>query len=135
MRADIKVVGYVSILLTLMVIIVFPVHSQDELMKIESAEIGAHKRPLVIFPHMIHEEAIECMDCHHEYDASGENIGGEGGSCSDCHTRNSGTNSIPLIEAFHLQCKRCHAKEISTSENKNIPQMCGQCHAKKKGKR
>ncbi len=110
---------------------VFPAYSQDEIIEINSEALGSHTRPVVQFPHMNHEEQIECSECHHEYDESGENIGGEGGYCSDCHTRNAGSNPVPLMEAFHLQCKQCHAKEIASSENKDMPQMCGQCHVKK----
>ncbi len=107
-----------------------PAFSQDEFIEINNDELGIHTRPIVVFPHEKHEEGLDCMDCHHEYDESGENIGGDGGSCSDCHTQNPGANPVPLMEAFHLQCKQCHAKEISSSENKNMPQMCGQCHVK-----
>ncbi len=109
-----------------------PLFSQDEFIEVNSDEFKEHTRPLVVFPHMVHEDSLYCEDCHHDYDESGENIGGDGGYCSDCHGKNTGDNPIPLMEAFHIQCKQCHAKEIAERENKNIPQMCGQCHVKKK---
>jgi len=113
-------------------IIIFPAFSQyeDIELNIYSEDFNQHTRPLVVFSHVNHEECMDCIDCHHDYDESGENIGGDGGFCSDCHTKSAGDNPIPLMEAFHIQCKQCHAKEIRNNENKNIPQMCGQCHVK-----
>jgi len=107
-----------------------PIFSQDEFLEINSDEFNVHTRSLVVFPHMVHEESMDCMVCHHDYDEDGENIGGDGGYCSDCHTENAEENPIPLMEAFHIQCKQCHAEEIKENKNKNIPQMCGQCHVK-----
>ncbi len=127
-----KVFYFSLIMISAFIIIIDPVFSQDEFIEVNSDEFKTHTRSLVVFPHMIHEDSIECWDCHHDYDESGENIGGDGGFCSDCHTKNAGDNPVPLMEAFHIQCKQCHAKEISKSENKNMPQMCGQCHVKNK---
>ena len=110
---------------------VYPVFAQDEIIEINNQELGIHTRPLVQFPHMTHEEIIECSECHHEYDDKGENIGGDGGSCTECHTKTAGTNPVPLMEAYHLQCKKCHAK-AAADEKKSLPQMCGQCHVNKR---
>lgn len=121
----------ISAMLLFFGIMTCPVYSQEEMIEINSKELGKHTRPVVAFPHVTHEDQIECSECHHEYDESGENIGGDGGYCSDCHTKKAESNPVPLTDAFHLQCKRCHAKEIESNKNKSIPQMCGQCHVKK----
>ena len=127
-----KILYYNLIIIFAFCIIIPPAFSQYEDIElyIYRENFNQHTRPLVIFSHMMHEECMDCMNCHHKYDESGENIGGDGGCCSDCHTKNVGDNPIPLMEAFHIQCKKCHEKEIKTSKNKNIPQMCGQCHIK-----
>ncbi len=127
-----KIFYYSLIIISAFLIMSHPLFSQEEFIEIESDEFTEHTRSLVVFPHMIHEDCVECMDCHHDYDESGENVGGDGGYCSDCHEKKGGDNQIPLMEAFHIQCKQCHAQEVRKKENKNIPQMCGQCHVKKK---
>lgn len=121
-----------SIILFFLITTSLTAYPQEETMEINSPDFGTHTRPLVMFPHMLHEDQIDCGQCHHDYDASGENIGGDGGRCAECHTQKAGSNPIPLMDAFHLQCKRCHAIEINTSDNKDIPQMCGQCHIRKR---
>ncbi len=126
-----KIISRMLAMSLLFFIVVLPAFSQDEVIEINNQELGIHTRPLVQFPHMIHEEVIECSECHHEYDDSGANIGGDGGSCTECHTKKAGSNPVPLMEAYHLQCKQCHAKTVA-KEKKSIPQMCGQCHVKKK---
>lgn len=121
---------YMAILF-LFFIMVLPASSQDEVIEINNQELGEHKRPLVQFPHLIHEEIIECSECHHDYNEAGENVGGDGGSCTECHTKTAGENPVPLMEAYHIQCKTCHAK-IAAEEKESLPQMCGQCHIRKK---
>ena len=131
-----KIFYYTLIMISALFIITYPAFSQSEDIElyIYSDDFSKHTRPLVIFSHINHGDCdrIDCTECHHDYDESGENIGGNGGLCLDCHTKNAGDNPIPLMEAFHTQCKQCHAKEIGKSKNKNIPQMCGQCHVKKR---
>ncbi|MEN8210155.1 MAG: cytochrome c3 family protein [Thermodesulfobacteriota bacterium] len=132
-----KIFYYSLIMISAFFIIIHPTFSQYESIElyIYSDDFNKHTRPLVEFSHMVHDECLDCMDCmacHHDYDESGKNIGGNGGFCSDCHTKNAGDNPIPLMEAFHTLCKQCHAEEIEKHENKNIPQMCGQCHVKKR---
>ncbi len=125
---------YISCSLAMLVMLFITTHSvfsQEEVMEIQSKALGKHERPVVKFPHLTHEDLIECSECHHDYDESGENIGGDGGNCSECHTKKAESNPVPLIDAFHLQCKGCHAN-TAKSEKKKVPQMCGQCHQKKK---
>lgn len=102
---------------------------QDEIIVLNSSELGRHQRPLVSFKHEMHAEEIECLRCHHEYDDYGVNSGGDGQRCAECHTASAGSNPVPLMRAFHLQCKGCHQKLSKTGDTK--PRMCGQCHSRK----
>ena len=103
--------------------------SQEAVIEINSSELGVHKRPLVIFPHIKHEQVIECARCHHDYDKFGNNLGGEGQTCSQCHLKSTASNTLPLRKAFHLQCKGCHQKIAKKGPPEN-PLMCGQCHVR-----
>ncbi len=82
-----KIFYYSLIIISLFSIMTQPLFSQDEFIEVNSDEFKEHTRPLVVFPHMVHEDSMYCTDCHHDYDESGENIGGDGGYCSDCHTK------------------------------------------------
>jgi hypothetical protein len=42
--------------------------------------------------------------------------------CSDCHHRETGFPTRPLMKAYHDLCKSCHL------ENKAGPVTCGECH-------
>lgn len=103
--------------------------SQEEVMRMESAELGSHQRPTVVFPHETHSEKMECTRCHHDYDEFGSNRGeeGEGRRCAECHTATPAENPIPLMKAFHMQCKGCHEKMAKT-DRFNPPRTCGGCH-------
>ena len=105
--------------------------SQDAIIEINSSELGVHRRPIVIFPHMKHEQVIECIRCHHDYDKFGNNLGGEGQTCSECHLKSTRSTPIHLKKAFHLLCKGCH-QEIAQKNSPEKPLMCGQCHARQK---
>lgn len=95
---------------------------------LNDAALGAHHRPLVVFPHADHQDIIACTRCHHDFDEYGANqADGDGSKCSDCHTRTPGKNPIALARAFHLQCKGCHEKMRATGVA-SPPVMCGQCH-------
>jgi len=116
-------------MITLFFLISAPVFSQEDRIQLESYELGEHKRTLVVFPHKNHEDLIDCRRCHHEYDDFKTNIGGEGRKCSECHSTQNGSNQIPLMKAFHLQCKGCH-KKMNPGRDLKLPVMCGQCHRK-----
>ncbi|MBF0398263.1 MAG: cytochrome c3 family protein [Desulfobacterales bacterium] len=105
--------------------------SQEEIINLNNKELGIHKRPIVNFPHALHEKNIKCQRCHHEYDAFGTNIAGEDGrKCSECHKiSKSKSNNVPLKRAFHLQCKTCHIK-MKKEGKYNPPVSCGQCHVR-----
>jgi len=103
---------------------------QDEVMVLESEELAPRERFPVTFPHERHAELMECLRCHHDYDAYGTNVGSEGQRCSDCHDREGDGNPVPLVRAFHSQCKSCHQKVGSGGKGTPLPVMCGQCHVK-----
>lgn len=103
--------------------------SQEDMIVINSSELGTHKRPLVVFPHLKHEQIIACNRCHHDYDEFGNNLGGEGRTCSECHLKSAKSNPIPLMKAFHLQCKGCH-QNLAKKGKPEGPLMCGQCHVR-----
>lgn len=104
--------------------------TQENVILLNSDELGEHQRPLVTFSHKNHEDRMDCIRCHHDYDEFGTNQGGEGQRCAGCHQKEADENPIPLMRAFHLLCKECHQK-ISPREKYNPPIMCGQCHKRK----
>jgi hypothetical protein len=105
------------------------VFAQEEEIRMDSGELGRHQRPPVVFPHEKHSEKMECMRCHHNYDEFGSNRGEEGEEqrCAECHTATPAKNPIPLMKAFHLQCKGCHEK-MARTDRFNPPRTCGGCH-------
>jgi predicted CXXCH cytochrome family protein len=120
--------------MTLVVFSVSWAFSQDDMMLLKSDELGAHERPLVQFPHTKHVDIpIFCNQCHHDYDAHGNNkIKGEedvsGQKCAECHGKlPSEKNPVMLLEAMHTACKGCH-ENIAPANKKAGPVMCGECH-------
>lgn len=109
---------------------VIPVgYAQDALMLISSEELGEHQRPVVRYPHEKHMEDILCARCHHDYDEFGGNTDEDGQRCADCHTAAPSENPIPLMKAFHMQCKGCHEKLAGTGRY-DLPRTCGRCHVR-----
>ncbi len=110
--------------------IAVPIYAQEEVMTLNSPELGVHKRSPVRFAHEEHAENIGCNACHHDYDIYGVNSNeDEEQRCAECHTKKAGTNPIPLMRAFHLQCKNCHQNLVDKGQASG-PLMCGQCHRK-----
>jgi len=104
--------------------------SQDAVMVLSHAEFGKHQRPPVTFEHEVHAAKIDCMRCHHDFDAYYNNRGGEGQQCVECHDVRSEDGSLSLEEAFHLQCKGCH--ELFRYQGRKAGGiMCGECHVRK----
>ena len=105
--------------------------SQDDAVLLRHEVIRAHQRPPVKFNHDKHSETIECNRCHHEYDENGNNVGGdEGQPCSEFHGLvSTEENPVPLVRAFHIQCKTCHEGLLAKGERSG-PVMCGQCHVR-----
>lgn len=106
-------------------------YSQDDASRLHHEELGKHQRPPARFNHDQHIDLIHCDRCHHEYDENGNNVGGdEGRACSDCHSvLATAENPIPLVKAFHIQCKTCHGNLLAKGERSG-PVMCGQCHVR-----
>ncbi len=102
--------------------------SQDEVMVLDSKDLGPHQRPLVTFDHEAHTQNLECQRCHHDYDKYLNNQFEDGAPCAKCHRpRVTGKNRVSLLMAFHRRCKGCHA----ALRERGIPAgpvMCGQCH-------
>jgi len=104
-----------------------PLAAQEDEMLLAPSDAATQTRPPVVFPHAQHTERLECTRCHHDYDANGNNIGGDGQACTDCHTPTARTNPVPLMRAFHVQCRGCHQAALNTDQG-TPPVMCGQCH-------
>jgi len=109
------------------------------------------QRSAVMFPHELHMEQFECLECHHVYE-DGENVlddsdleeGNTDISCCSCH--NSGTK-IDLEYAFHNLCMSCHNenrkkfwvprkgiqwKAFMPVKGQSAPTLCGECHVQEK---
>ena len=85
--------------------------------KIEIKEIQK-SRPSVLFDHKKHEgRAKDCKECHHADDPGKEQ------RCSACHGEKADGKKLSLKDAFHKQCKDCHAA-------KSAPNKCNDCHKK-----
>ncbi|MEW5722520.1 MAG: cytochrome c3 family protein [Thermodesulfobacteriota bacterium] len=95
---------------------------------INSEELEPHERPLVQFNHDRHGEIIECLACHHDYQVYGNDQGGEGTRCSECHKKEPGSKvPVDLRTAFHKNCKGCHANWLEWGRQTG-PITCGECH-------
>jgi hypothetical protein len=104
--------------------------SQESIVVLKHKELGKHERPIVEFNHESHSTKIDCLQCHHDYDAYGNNRGGEGQPCQTCHAKEKNQGTPGLKDAFHQQCKACH--ELMRKQGKPTgPITCGQCHVKK----
>lgn len=104
-------------------------HAQEDMRYIDNECFQHPKRPSATFIHDQHNEKAgidECNRCHHVYQEGVllEDESSEDQRCVDCHGEKQ-TAPLPLMKAFHLNCKGCH------QEQKAGPIMCGQCHRKK----
>ncbi len=118
---------YLKLLLVVMVFAAFiPLaHSQEDTYILDHKEIGKHERPLVEFNHKLHSDKLDCIRCHHEFDAYLNNRGGEGQTCDSCHKKEASDDQPSLKDAFHFQCQGCHERM------KQGPVTCGECHVRK----
>ena len=126
-KANTKLNVTIVFVIVCLVAVTLPLYAQEDVMVLPGREPATLQRPAVTFSHARHAEELECLRCHHDYDAMGNNTGGDGQSCADCHTPSGGENPIPLTLAFHMQCKGCH-QDLNTAGGKALPVMCGQCH-------
>lgn len=89
------------------------------------------KRSPVSFPHELHCDSLECLDCHHRYE-KGENVLDEDSleegnaeiRCASCHTWDA---RVQLRSAFHQMCTGCHTEKAKKGE-KTGSRTCGGCH-------
>lgn len=105
--------------------------SQDAIMMLNSEALGKHERPIVRFTHEKHEQVVECITCHHDFDEYYNNTGPQEVKCSECHMAEPGPddNPIPLRLAMHTNCKSCHQGMMDRG-NKSGPVTCGACHVR-----
>lgn len=111
--------------------IALPAFSQEPVIVLLHKELGKHQRPAVEYNHENHAKKIDCLQCHHDYDAYLNNRGGEGQPCSTCHGPEAVQETISLKDAFHLQCKGCHESMRFQGKPAGAT-TCGKCHVKKK---
>lgn len=104
--------------------------SQESMIILNHSELGKHERPAVEFNHEKHANKIDCLQCHHDFDAYMNNRGGEGQPCSSCHGLQATQETISLEDAFHLQCKGCH-ESMRAMGKPGGPVICAQCHIRK----
>ena len=109
------------------------VYSQPEDILIDSGLEGLKKsRPAVTFPHTLHMDSHDCLECHHNYQ-NGENVLDEedlnedgGAACSSCHFK---TAYIGLKTAYHRQCIQCH-RTLNRLPGNDLSITCRDCHPK-----
>ena len=108
-----------------------PAGDEGEIIVLKSAEFGSHQWPAVRFDHTLHEEKIDCMVCHHDFQEFGNQDYGDGSKCSTCH-KEEGTAKTPinLRTAFHQNCKGCHTRWLEWGRDTG-PITCGNCHIRK----
>ena len=106
------------------------VSAQDHITKLEHNIFVDRQRPAALFFHTVHaeDEGIDCLECHHIYDSSGENVwdDSEESDCTACHLLEDSGKLMPAMKAFHDICKGCHVRE------EKGPVTCGECHPRTK---
>lgn len=108
-------------------------YAQDDEIYIENpASYSSKSRPAVYFPHERLIEAIDCLDCHHDYQ-DGKNILDEddldddgSAKCAQAQCHAAGT-SIETKTAYHRQCMGCH-RRTNKQEAASLPITCKDCH-------
>ncbi len=102
-------------------------YAQDDIVSLKHDVFIERERPAAIFPHALHTDdaGIDCMACHHLYE-NGENVWDDSSEteCAACHKLEADGKTMPLMKAFHANCKGCHA------EQNQGPLTCGECHPK-----
>lgn len=98
------------------------------IMNLKSREFGRRHEHSVRFDHYLHETAIRCRVCHHDFNIFSNRNEGKGSKCSGCHKKQMTKEiPIPLLTAFHKKCIGCHENYIRWGR-KSGPIMCGFCH-------
>lgn len=122
------------VLIVLILIGIWPlplILSQSDDITIDNNNAERKKsRSGVEFPHAIHMDVYDCLDCHHDYQ-NGENVLDEddldedgSAACSTCHTPSA---SIDLKTAYHRQCMTCH-RDVNRQPENDLPITCKDCH-------
>ncbi len=109
------------------------IFSQSDDITIDNKNAAStESRTGVEFPHAIHTESYDCLDCHHDYH-NGENVLDEGeleedgsAACNTCHTSSA---TIDLQTAYHRQCMTCH-RAVNREPEFDLPITCKDCHPK-----
>lgn len=103
----------------------------NDIVRMDTSAFDQLKRPAAVFDHDAHNEAAlidDCAVCHHVWE-NGKLVPDESSEdtpCSDCHGIAAGSNNpVPLVNAFHTQCRSCHVKKGKG------PLLCAECHQKK----
>ncbi len=123
-----KYIQFFLIISSMFFVFVISGYCQEDMRIIDNSHFENPQRSAALFPHDIHNETAgidECNTCHHLYDNDGVFLPDESSEdqkCSECHIPDGKNGKIPLMKAFHTNCKKCHAKE------KKGPVMCGECH-------
>ena len=104
--------------------------AKNDTVRMDTSAFERTRRPAAVFDHDAHNEAAQiddCAACHHVY-KDGKLVPDESSEdtpCSDCHGLVAGPdNPVPLVNAFHLQCRSCHVKKGKG------PLLCAECHQK-----
>lgn len=123
---------YAKILPVILLFVAFAplAFSQDSIIVLGQKEFGKLERPAVTFNHEKHSATLDCVRCHHDYDAYLNNRGGDGQPCGMCHTMVAKSEIPALREAYHNQCKSCH-RAMSAHGKQSGPLTCGECHIQK----
>jgi len=113
----------------LSIIMLWSVHSQEDMTEVDPSVFSNSQRTAAVFKHDAHNEeaGIEaCNECHHVYEEGKfvEDASSEDQRCADCHGLEAEGNKPSLVKAFHTNCKGCHVKK------KNGPILCGECHVR-----
>ncbi len=107
----------------------------DEIVLNQETMSRTHQRSEVVFPHGMHMDILECLDCHHVYQG-GKNMQDEDELYEDnpeirCHDCHDGAASMDATRAFHRQCMGCHINATKEQADARTPEMCGTCHTNK----
>ncbi len=119
----------ILIFAAVLVFLMLPAFSQEEMEVIEDRGFQTKQRPPAVFKHDEHNETAEieeCNECHHVYEngVKIEDESSEDQPCSECHSEENSDDQPRLVKAFHLNCKGCHQAA------KKGPIMCGECHVR-----
>lgn len=124
-----RIALYIAIAGVAFLFILGAAYAQDDINLLEHDAFIERERPGAVFSHALHtdEAEIDCLACHHIYE-NGENVWDDSAEteCAGCHKLEVNGKTIPLMKAFHENCKGCHEKEGKG------PLTCGECHPRKK---